>query len=59
MSNLGGTTFKFVYANRSRMENKMSPKRDSYDVYYSKVDESPPDYNSITDVVVAYNVDNE
>lgn len=56
MSNLGGTTFKFVYANRSRMDRKMSPRRDSY--IYNKDDESPPDYNSITDVV-AYNVDNE
>lgn len=55
MSNLGGTTFKFVYANRERIENRMS-KRDSY--LSQKDDDSPPDYNSITDVV-AYNVDNE
>lgn len=60
MSNLGGTTFTFVYANRNRIDNtteniRMS-KRDSY--VSSKDDESPPEYNSITDIV-AYNVDNE
>lgn len=56
MSNLGGTTFKFVYANRSRIENRMT-KRDSF--VYNKDYDSPPDYNSIADVVMAYSVDDE
>lgn len=55
MSNLAGTTFKLVYANRNLIDNKMS-KRDSF--VYMKDDESPPEYNSITDVML-YNVDNE
>lgn len=50
MSNLGGTTFKFVYANHNRLK-----RNSNYDI---KEDEPPPDYNTISDVV-AYNADNE
>lgn len=62
MSNLGGTTFKFVNANRSRIDHqndsiRMS-KRDSYVFVYKKDDESPPEYNSISDVE-ANDVDDE
>lgn len=56
MSNLGGTTFKFVYANRDRIENGLT-KRNSL-VVYNKDDDSPPEYDFITDAV-AYNVNSE
>lgn len=51
MSNLGGTTFKFVYANRHRMSKQ-------YTNIYMKDEESPPDYNTLTDVVTC-DADNE
>lgn len=55
MSNLGGATFKFVHANREIIENRVSKR---YSFSSNKDEDSPPDYNSITDAVV-YNVNDE